>query len=223
MNVNESDGAPDVGGGSATRQMPQLPPNTINLLAGDPVDFNQPDFMDDAVYNAMKEGQTHYSFHGEPEFKEAIAKYYSKYGVIVDPKTQIHITSGGSQAIFEAFGTILDPGDEIVVLDPAYNGYSEPAAYFGAKVVYARQKKVGESFRPDFETIEAAVNNKTKAILYCSPDNPTGTVFTKDELSKLADIAVKHDLLVLSDEIYTEYIWGGRRHRQSSRSTRYAE
>ncbi len=198
-------------GGSATRQMPQLPPNTINLLAGDP-DFNQPGFINDAVYNAMKEGKTHYSFNGEPEFKEAIANYYKKYGVTVDHKTQIHITSGGSQAIFEAFATILNPGDEVIILDPAYNGYNDPAAYFGAKVVSARQKKVNGVFRPDFEVIEAAVNEKTKAILYCSPDNPTGSVFTKDELRKLADIAVKHDLIVLSDEIYTEYIWGARKH-----------
>ena len=198
-------------GGSATRQMPQLPPNAINLLAGDP-DFDQPDLISDAVYNAMKEGKTHYSFAGEPDFKEAIANYYGKYGVTVDPKTQVQITSGGSQAIFEAFGTILNPGDEIIILDPAYSGYAEPAAYFSAKVVRASQKKMDGLFRPSFEAIEGAVTDKTKAILYCSPDNPTGTVWTKEELKRLAEIAVKHDLIVLSDEIYTEYIWGGRKH-----------
>jgi len=94
------------------------------------------------VYKAMKEGKTHYSFSGEPDFKETISLYYSKYGVNVDPKTQVHITSGGSQAIFEAFGTILNPGDELIVQDPAYTGYVEPARYFGAKVVRANQKKV---------------------------------------------------------------------------------
>jgi len=198
-------------GGSATRQMPQLPPNAINLLAGDP-DFNQPDLINDAVYNAMKEGKTHYSFTGEPDFKEAVAKYYSKYGVTVDPKTQVKITSGGSQAIFEAFGTILNSGDELIILDPAYSGYSEPAAYFGAKVVRAGQKKVNGLYRPDLDAIEEAVTEKTKAILYCSPDNPTGTVWTKEETRSLAEIALKHDLIVLSDEIYTEYIWGDKKH-----------
>ena len=198
-------------GGSATRQMPQLPPTAINLLAGDP-DFDQPDLINDAVYKAMKEGKTHYSFTGEPDLKEAIAQYYSKYGVTVDPKTQVHITSGGSQAIFEAFGTILNPRDELIILDPAYSGYAEPAAYFGAKVVRAKQKKVEGLYRPDFEAIKAAVNENTKAILICSPDNPTGTVWTKEELKKLAEIAVKNDLVVLSDEIYTEYIWGDRKH-----------
>jgi aminotransferase len=196
---------------SATRQMPQLPPTAINLLAGDP-DFDQPDFINNAVYNAMKTGKTHYSFRGEPEFKEAIAQYYGKYGVTIDPKTQVHITSGGSQAIFEAFGTILNPGDELIILDPSYTGYVEPAKYFGAKVVRASQKKVDGLFRPDFLAIKAAINEKTKAIIFCSPDNPTGTVWTKDELRNLADIAVENNLVVLSDEIYTEYIWGNRKH-----------
>jgi aminotransferase len=198
-------------GGSLTRQMPQLPPNTISLAAGDP-DFNQPDFIIDAVYNAMKKGKTHYSYSGDPEFKEAIAKYYVKYGVTVDPKTQVHITSGGSQAIFEAFGTILNPGDEIILLDPAYTGYTEPAAYFGAKVVRVNQGKVNGNFRPDFGAIEKAISDRTKLILYCSPNNPTGTVWTKKEVRNLADIAIKNDLIVLSDEIYTEFIWGDRKH-----------
>ena len=94
-------------GRSATRQMPQLPPNAINLLAGDP-DFDQPDFISDAVYKAMKEGKTHYSFTGEPDLKEAIADYYDKYGVTIAPKTQVQITSpwylsGAMQSCSSAF------------------------------------------------------------------------------------------------------------------------
>jgi len=200
-----------MGGGSVTRRMPALPPNTISLLAGDP-DFNQPEFINKAVYNAMKEGHTHYQFSGDPGFKEAIADYYGKYDVKVDPNTQIQITSGGSQAIFEAFGTILNPGDEIIIQDPAYTGYAQPAKYFGAKIVRAKQTKKDGMFRPNFENIENAVTDKTKAIIYCSPDNPTGTVWTKKEMESLAEIAVKHNLIVLSDEIYTEYIWGDRKH-----------
>lgn len=182
----------------------------INLGAGDP-DFNQPEFINEAVYEAMKQGHTHYSFSGEPDFKEAIAEYYTKYGVTVDPKTQVLITSGGSQAIFQAFGAILNPGDEIIVLDPAYTGYNSPIAYFGAKMVRARQMKDKKGvIRPDLDTIEKAITDKTKAVLFCTPDNPTGTVWTKDELKKLAEIAVEHDILVISDEIYTEFIWEGK-------------
>jgi aminotransferase len=184
----------------------------INLGTGDP-NFNQPEFINKAVYDAMVAGHTHYSFTGEPDFKEAIANYYQKYGVDVDPKTQVLITSGGSQAIFQAFGAILNPGDEIIVLDPAYTGYNAPIAYFGAEMVRAKQSKDKNGlFRPDFASIEAAITPKTKAILFCTPDNPTGTVWTKDELRQLASLCVKHDIIAISDEIYTEFIWGNKKH-----------
>jgi len=187
--------------------------NMINLGAGDP-DFNQPELINEAVYKAMKEGYTHYSFGGEPEFKQAIADYYSKYDVDVDPESQVFITSGGSQAIFRSFGSILNPGEEILIMDPAYQGYSKPAAYFGAKLTRANLVKDSNGlFRPNFSNIENAITDKTKAILICNPDNPNGTVWTEKEIEKLAEIAVKEDLVVLSDEIYTEYIWGNREHK----------
>jgi len=199
--------------GSSTRASVGPIPGLINLGAGDP-DFNQPEFINKAVYEAMRAGQTHYSFSGEPDFKEAIAEYYKKYGVTVDPKTQVLITSGGSQAIFQAFGAILDPGDEILILDPAYTGYNQPAAYFGAKLTRAKQVKDRNGiFRPDFRSIENAITPKTKAVLICNPDNPTGTVWTKKELEKLADIATRKDIIVISDEIYTEFVWGDRKHQ----------
>ncbi len=198
--------------GSSTRASVGPIEGMINLGAGDP-DFNQPEIINKAVYNAMVDGHTHYSFSGEPDFKEAIAKYYEKYGVTVDPKTQVLVCSGGSQAIFQAFAAILDPGDEIIVFDPAYTGYNTPIAYFGAKMVRAKQVKDKDGhFRPDWGNLEAVISEKTKAILFCTPDNPTGTVWTKDELKKLAEIAVKHDIVVISDEIYTEFIWGGKKH-----------
>jgi len=198
--------------GSSTRASVGPIEGMINLGAGDP-DFNQPEFINKAVYNAMVAGHTHYSFTGEPDFKEAIAKYYKKYGVEVDPKTQVLITSGGSQAIFQAFAAILDPGDELIIFDPAYTGYNTPIAYFGAKMVRAKQVKNKDGvFRPDWSNLEAVITDKTKAILFCTPDNPTGTVWTKDELKKLAEICVKHDIIAISDEIYTEFIWGGKQH-----------
>jgi len=198
-----------MGGGSLTRSMPPMPPDAINLLAGDP-DFNQPEFIAKAVYDAMVEGHTHYAFGGDPAFKAAIADYYGKYGVEVDPAKQVLVTSGGSQAIFRAFGTILNPGDEVLLMDPCYTGYAQPAAYFGAKVTRAAQRKDERGlFRPDFDNIEAGITDRTKAIMFCSPDNPTGAVWTEDEIRRLAEIAVERDVLVISDEIYTEFIWEG--------------
>jgi aminotransferase len=185
-------------------------PDLINLGTGDP-DFNQPEFINKAVYNAMKDGKTHYSFAGEPDLKEAIADYYKKYGVAVDPTTQVQLTSGGSQAIFQAFGALLNPGEEVIIMDPAYHGYRAPLAFFGTKMVKASQKKTETGqIRPDLDNIEKSITSKTKAILFCSPDNPSGAVWTREELKGLAEIAVKHDLVVLSDEIYTEFVWKGK-------------
>ena len=187
-------------------------PGLINLRAGDP-DFDQPRFIADAVHRAMIEGYSHYVFGGDPEFKRAIADYYRKYGVDVDPEKQVLITSGGSQAIFHAFAAILNPGDEVIVLDPAYQGYFQPATYFGAKMVRAAMAKDDKGlFRVDPGNIEEAATDRTKALIICNPDNPNGCVYTEGELEAVAELAVDRDFLVLSDEIYTEFIWGGRRH-----------
>ena len=204
--------AMDTGAPSSRRSFSGIQ-GLINLGAGDP-DFNQPEFINKAVYEAMKGGHTHYAFGGDPEFRAAIAGYYKKYGVDVDPATQVLIESGGSQAIFRSFGAILNPGEEILIMDPAYQGYQKPAAYFGATLTRAKMKKDENGiFRPDMENIRAAITDKTKALLICNPDNPCGAVFTQKELEEIADIAVKQDIVVIADEIYTEYVWGDRKHR----------
>ncbi len=203
----------DMGAGSARRVIPPPAPNMITLSAGDP-DFNQPEFINKAVYEAMKAGHTHYAIGGDPGFRAAIAEYYKKYGVSVDPKTQVVIESGGSQAIFRAFGTILNPGDEILIMDPAYQGYSRPTTYFGAKMTRAKLTKDEKGlFRPDLGNIEKAITDKTKAVLICNPDNPCGTVYTQKELEGVAELAVEKDIVVIADEIYTEFTWGDHKHR----------
>lgn len=202
-----------MGAGAATRASISPIPGLINLGAGDP-DFNQPEFINKAVYEAMKEGHTHYEFSGVPEFKQAIADYYAKYGVKIDPNTQICIESGGSQAIFRSFGAILNPGDEIIIFDPAYQGYFQPTAYFGAKMTRSQLTKDKNGlFRPDMEKLRKAVTPKTKALLICNPDNPCGVVYTEKELKQIAELAVEKDFIVLADEIYTEFTWGKNKHR----------
>ena len=184
----------------------------INVGAGDP-DFDQPEMINKAVYDAMKEGHTHYAFGGDPAFKAAIAEYYTKYGVKVDPSTQVLVESGGSQAIFRSFGAILNPGDEILIMDPAYQGYYEPATYFGAKMIRVKMTKDDNGlFRANMENIRASITDKTKAVLICNPDNPCGSVYTQKELKELAEIAVEKDIVVIADEIYTEYVWEGKKH-----------
>jgi aminotransferase len=123
----------------------------------------------------------------------------------------VQLTSGGSQAIFQAFGALLNPREEVIIMDPAYHGYRAPLAFFGTKMVKASQKKTETGqIRPDLDNIEKSITSKTKAILFCSPDNPSGAVWTREELKGLAEIAVRHDLVVLSDEIYTEFVWKGK-------------
>ena len=185
--------------------------DTINLGAGDP-DFNQPDFIIDAVSDAMKEGHTHYVFFGDPDLKKAIADYYRKYGVEVDP-SQVFITSGGSLGIFQIFAAILSPGEEVLILDPAYQGYTNPIIYLGGKIKRAKMKKNEKGlFRPDIENIRKKITDYTKAVIICNPDNPAGIVYTDDEITAIAELAVEKDLIIISDEVYPEYIWSERKH-----------
>jgi len=197
---------------SATRMRVEVQPGTINLGAGDP-DFDQPKWVADAVYKAILEGYTHYSMGGEPDLKQAIADYYSKWGYKApDPQTQVIITSGGSNAIFQAFAGILNPGDEVILYDPTYGGYSGPIGYFGGKVVRSPMYKTADGyFRPSIETLKTKITPKTKALLICSPDNPTGLVFTEEEIKAMSDLAKDKDFIIIADEIYMEFIWGGRK------------
>lgn len=122
------------------------------------------------------------------------------------------MTSGGSQGIFQASAAILNPGDEIIILDPAYQGYNQPAAYFGAKMVRAKMKKDRNGlFRPDADNIRSVVTEKTKALVICNPENPAGCVYTK-EVMGIAELAVEKDFIVIDDEIYTGFLWGGRKY-----------
>ena len=195
-----------------TRLRLKMPPDAINLAPGDP-NFLLPEYIADAVYKAIREGYTHYCFGGDPELKEAIACYYKKFGYEADPMKQVIITSGGSQSIFQAYAAILNPDDEVIAFDPSYGGGRSPLSYFGAKLVYSPMKKDAEGyFRIDIEALKEKITEKTKALYMENPGNPTGIVYTKEELEAIADLAKDHNFIVISDEIYTEFIWGGRKH-----------
>jgi aspartate/methionine/tyrosine aminotransferase len=196
---------------SVTRLRPAHVPGLIDLGAGDP-DFNQPKFVADAVYKAILKGYTHYSFGGESDLKQAIADYYEKWAKIEDPLRQIIITSGASQGIFQSFAAILNHGDEVILFDPTYGGYSEPIRFFGGKIVRSPVYKNSEGyFRPDIDVLETKITSKTKAVVLCNPDNPTGCVFTEEEIRAIADLARDKGFILISDEIYPEFIWGGRK------------
>ena len=195
---------------SATRQAYVLPEDSISLAAGDP-NFLLPDYIAQAVYDAIKNGCTHYCFGGDPELRPAIINYYKKFGYEAE-NGQVIITGGGSQSLSQAYAAVLNSGDEGISLDPAYGGGRGPLRYFGAKAVLAAMKKVDGQFRIDLETIKDAISDKTKTLYLDNPGNPSGAVFTKDELKGVADLACDHDFIVISDETYPEFIWGDNKH-----------
>jgi aminotransferase len=126
---------------------------------------------------------------------------------------QVLINSGGSTGIFQAFATIINPGDEVVLFDPTYSAYPNVIQYFGGKTAKSLMCEDDDGLpRPDIEALKAAITARTKAVLICNPDNPTGCVFSEGELRAIADLAVDHDFTVVSDEIYQEFIWNDKPH-----------
>jgi aspartate/methionine/tyrosine aminotransferase len=184
-------------------------PGTIYLRGGDP-NFATPAHIRDAAIKAIIEGYTHYApSEGIPELREAISNYYSKYGIRYDPN-QIIITPGGSAALHMANVTFLEPKDEVLVFDPSFSRYFAEPPTLGAKVVTVPLTKNGYHLDP--EELKSRISKKSKMIVICNPNNPTGTVYSKKELKAIADVAIDNNLIVVSDEFYNEFIYDDKKH-----------
>jgi aminotransferase len=182
----------------------------INLCPGDP-DFETPKFIRDAAIKALNEGWTHYPpTPGRGDLREALAEYHSKYGVDWKPSEAI-VTAGSGLALYLSVAGTVNPGEEVIVLEPYYMVYPLIINYLGAKMVPVPSNQE-KGFHIDIEKLRESVTPKTKMIMLCTPNNPSGTVLTKEELLEVADLAQQKDLLVLSDEVYNEFIWDGREH-----------
>lgn len=145
---------------------------------------------------------------GLPSLREKLTRYYNKFGISVTPE-EIIITTGGSEAILLTFLACLDPGDEVIVMEPCYANYISFAQTAGI-VVKTVTTTIENGFAlPGIEAFEKAITPRTRAILVCNPSNPTGYVFSADELERLKDIAVKHDLFLIADEVYREFVYNG--------------
>ncbi len=141
-----------------------------------------------------------------------MTRYFAKYDIPLGPD-EVLITTGGSEAIHFTFSVIGDVGDEIVIPEPYYTNYNGYAAFAGLKIV-PLPLSVEDGFRlPPVEAIEARITPKTKAILLCSPNNPTGTVYTPEELDRVVGLVKKHDLFLVGDEVYKEFIYDGLKHK----------
>lgn len=179
----------------------------ISLGVGEP-DFVTPWNVREAAILSLEEGYTSYTANaGLPALREEIAKYIENYFCVTyNPDAEIIVTVGASEAIDIALRAILDPGDEVLVVEPCFVSYAPLVTLAGGVPVIVQTKRENE-FKVTAEELEEAVTERTKAILICSPNNPTGAMLSKNEMEKVAAVAKDNDLLVLSDEIYAELVY----------------
>jgi aspartate aminotransferase len=179
----------------------------FELNTGDPA-FSTPEYVIEAAHRAMREGYTHYPpMQGDPELREAIAAYQARIsGVSVSP-AEVLVTAGGTGAISAAMMALLDEGDEVITLDPCYSLYADLARVVGARVVSV---PLTSGFSVDLDAVEDAATSRTRMLILNFPSNPTGQLLQPEELEGLAAIAVKHDLIVISDEVYDQLVFQGK-------------
>ena len=185
--------------------------NVVGFGAGEP-DFDTPDHIKQAAIAAIMGGKTKYTpASGTVELKKAIcAKFKRDNGLDYDI-SNIVVSNGAKHSLINAFGAILNPGDEVIIPAPFWVSYPEMVKYNdGVPVIIHTTEENKFKFSP--EQFEAAITPRTKAIVINSPCNPTGMVYTADELKAIADVAVKHGIYVISDEIYEHLIYGGATH-----------
>ena len=179
---------------------------------GEP-DFDTPWPIREEAIKAIKAGKTFYTANaGLSELRRAICDYTArKIGVSYDPTEECFVSVGGSEAIDLAFRATMEPGDEVILPQPCFVSY-EPCVRMAGGIPVTIDLKEENDFRLQPEELEAAITPKTKALFISYPNNPTGAIMEKEDLEKLVPIILKHDLLVVTDEIYSELTYGGKNH-----------
>ncbi len=182
--------------------------DVISLGIGEP-DFVTPQPIIHAGIRALEAGHTHYTSNsGTVELRQAIARYIERlYGIHYDPESEILVTVGVSEALYLVMNAILDPGDEVIVPQPSFVAYA-PEVTFAGGVPVVIDTFVEEEFSGHRRGCRGAVTPRTKAILIGYPNNPTGAVMSRERLLEIAAVAERHDLLVISDEIYDRLVYG---------------
>ena len=186
--------------------------NAINLSQGFP-DFPIDEQLSALVDQAMREGHNQYApMPGLPGLRHAIAQNFSlRYGLTIDPELEITVTPGATYAIYTAFSTILQPGDEVIVLEPAYDSYIPNIEMNGAKVVPVAL--TAPAFTVDWNKVADAITTRTKAIIVNTPHNPTGAVWNAADWAQLAALVRNTDIIILSDEVYEQLVYDGNKHQ----------
>lgn len=183
----------------------------VNLSQGFP-DFDPPAELKKALENTASGNIHQYAVTWDaPNFREALARKQSKFmGVPIDPDTQVVVTCGSTEAMMAAMMTVCNPGDRVVVFSPFYENYAADAILSGAEPIYVPLKPPGFGF--DVNELEEAFRKGPKALILCNPSNPTGKVFSREELAIIAGLAEKYDVFVITDEVYEHIVYEPYKH-----------
>jgi len=185
--------------------------NAINLGQGFP-DFAVPKRLMDALDQAMRAGHNQYApMTGVPALRQAIARKTSRvYGVTVDPDTEITVTSGATEAIFNAIAALVRPGEEVIVLDPCYDCYQPAIDLAGAKAVHVDLDPA--TFAPDWNAVRNAISARTRLLMINTPHNPSGAMLSAQDMQTIAELLRDSGIVLLSDEVYEHIVFDHARH-----------
>ena len=193
------------------KEMKEKGIDVISFGAGEP-DFNTPENIINAAIKAMQEGNTKYTnVNGILQLREAICKKFKEDNGLIYKPSQIVVSTGAKQSLANVFLAILNPGDEVIVPNPYWVSYPELIRLADGKPVFVESDE-GSSYKFTKENLEKAVTEKTKAIILNTPNNPTGTIYNREELIEIAEFAKKYDLIIVSDEMYEKLIYDGESH-----------
>ncbi|WP_224363110.1 aminotransferase class I/II-fold pyridoxal phosphate-dependent enzyme [Hyalangium versicolor] len=188
----------------------------VNLGQGFP-DFDGPDVVKEAAQRAIRDGVNQYAMGmGSKELRQAIADHAARFhGQKVDPDTMVTVTSGATEAILDVILGLVDPGDEVISFEPFYDSYDANITFVGAKARYV-PLRAPDANHPewwiDWAELEAAFSPRTRLLIVNTPQNPTGKVFTREELERIGELCTRHDVRVLSDEVYEHIVFAPARH-----------
>ncbi len=181
-----------------------------HLNIGQP-DIKTPQTMIDAVHNIDLDVLAYGPSDGLTEYREALPLYYKRHGIDLTPE-EIMVTTGGSEAILFTFMTLCDPGDEIIIPEPFYTNFGGFASMAGVRLVPITAH-LEDGFRlPSIDHFAEKITERTKAVMICNPGNPTGQVYTEEDLMALSELVREHDLFLIADEVYREFVYDGLQH-----------
>lgn len=193
------------------KEMKESGIDVISFGAGEP-DFNTPQNIINAAIKAMEDGNTKYTnVNGILPLREAICKKFKDDNGLIYNPSQIVVSTGAKQSLANAFLAILNPGEEVIVPNPYWVSYPELIGLADGKAVFVESNETS-SYKFTKENLEKAVTEKTKAIILNTPNNPTGTIYSKEELMEIAEFAKKYNLIIVSDEMYEKLIYDGEEH-----------